>query len=152
MDGARCLAGEDLKEALVVAGLGGVGWRRSEVPRPVRAQPSLAITCPKLTKVTGSVVSTPPPPPPPPASSFVPSEAVRQAMTPPSLLLISCATPMTSPARVLMGTQRILRVLNPVLISMFLLNRASAYASGISTGEPEVATRPAMPADLGMRI
>mmetsp|Transcript_11901 Transcript_11901/g.21039 ORF Transcript_11901/g.21039 Transcript_11901/m.21039 type:complete len:206 (+) Transcript_11901:2315-2932(+) len=73
-------------------------------------------------------------------------------MTPPVALLMSCVTPSTWPERVLIGTHNMLRVWKPVLRSTDLLKRESLYASGISTGVPLVATRPAIPADIGMRI
>mmetsp|Transcript_10105 Transcript_10105/g.20232 ORF Transcript_10105/g.20232 Transcript_10105/m.20232 type:complete len:336 (-) Transcript_10105:346-1353(-) len=85
-------------------------------------------------------------------SPWVPVLSQASLITPPPDLLMSCATPITVPFLVLIGTQRMLSVLNPVSLSTAWLNRASAYASAMSTVSPEVATCPAMPAPRGMRI
>jgi hypothetical protein len=67
-------------------------------------------------------------------------------------LLMSCATPSMVPFFDLMGTQRMDLVRNPVSLSTAWLNRPSVYASAITTASPDVATCPAIPAPLGMRI
>ena len=70
----------------------------------------------------------------------------------PSILLIASTTPMISPFTVLTGTQRMLRVTNPVCSSLPLLKRGSAYGSWTIIDSPLVNAWPAMPVVLSSRI
>ena len=61
-----------------------------------------------------------------PCAAICSSSDRSAAVNLPFFLLSSCATPTTSPLAVLIGTQRMLRVTNPVRSSTLRLKRGSA--------------------------